>query len=80
MRWPSFSGIGRQRQQMQDSVARLTERRLDVLSQAREENTRAAAEVTETVEKRLEEGRPIRSLLQDLLAKIHESEVARGEP
>ncbi|MFC5421939.1 hypothetical protein ACFPOB_20465 [Bosea eneae] len=80
MKWWQFnwSPLGRQRQQLRESLARIEEdkraRSMRELKRAMDENEEAALAVQAVGSRRIAEGRPLRALLQDLIERVSEEQ------
>lgn len=69
-----WSGRGRQRQQREESMSRLTEASMQGLTKARIENEQASRAVKVAVDRRFEQSEPLRRVLSDLLARVGRDE------
>ena len=73
MKWLQFvwSGDGKQRRQREESLTRIADAGSRAVTKARIENEAASRDLTLTVERKVEETRPVRRLLKELINRIN---------
>jgi hypothetical protein len=76
MKWWQFhwSGLGKQRQQRDESRSRVTEASMRDLTRAVSDNEQAAKAVKSAVSRQMEASRPLRAVLKDLIERVNSDE------